>query len=57
MHERVFKDPKPHVYFNTLGGINKQFFNKYIEQKARNKGTEGEREGGKEKEERVDNVK
>lgn len=47
MHERGFKDPKPHVYFNTLGGINEQFFNKHIEQKARDKGTEKER--GKER--------
>lgn len=59
MHERGFKDSKPHVYFNTLGGIDEQFFNEHIEQKARDKGTEKEkeREGEKEERERVDNVK
>lgn len=48
MPERGFKDPKPHVDFNTLGGINEQSFNKHIEQKARDKGTKKEKERGKE---------
>lgn len=52
MPERGFKDPKPHVDFNTLGGINEQSFNKHIEQKARDKEREREREGGKERRKR-----
>lgn len=46
--ERSFKDPKPHVDVNALGGINEQFFNKHVEQKARDKGMAKEREGRKE---------